>query len=264
MSHLFAYMDDISATVPLEDISFFCTELERMGTPQGCFVNPFKTRILTSTSGTSILPHLQTTNPHLANDLTATLQKYSIQQLPHNATKPIELTTGFCLLGTPVSSHTFADNFYDNRLTEIFSSLDPLEQAIPDIHTRLKLFNQCILQKLPHLLDSAIMHSYPINDTDNPWYNWDGNLSFGIDSLLHCFLRTTLNIDHKDYLPTYSILIAHINTNKGGLGMLNASLRAAPDFVLNMMISRRQALQGFTINQDTLPLHLHPSISDLY
>ncbi len=264
ISHLFAYMDDISSTVPLQDISFFCSELKRLGTPRGCFVNPFKTRILTSTNGTSILPQLQITNPLLANDLTTTLATYSIQQSSNTTATPTELTSGFRLLGTPVGSHTFANIFDDKHLTEIFSSLDPLEQAIPDIHTRFKIFNQCILQKLPHLLDSAVMHSYPTNDANNPWYNWEGNLSFGIDNLLHSFLRATLDIETEEHLPTYSVLIAHINTNKGCLGMINASLQAAPDFVLNMMISKRRALQGFSINKDTHPICLHPSISDLY
>ncbi len=262
-SHIFAYVDDISSTVPLEDISFFCTKLEKLGAPRGCFLNPSKTRILTSTSNSSVIPQLQILNPQLANDLTNTLQKYSIQQTLDSTTTPIKLTTGFRLLGTPVRSHSFADSFYESRLSEIFSSLDPLDKAITDTHTRLKNFNQCILQKLPHLLDSAVMHSYPITNTDNPWYNWEGNLSFGINSLLHSFLRSTLGMNNNDYLPTYAILIAHINTNKGGLRMLNASIRAAPDFILNMMFSKQRALHGFTINKDIPPI-LHTSISDLY
>jgi hypothetical protein len=59
LAHLFAYMDDISSTVALEDVQFFCEEIEKLGTPRGCFINPLKTRILTSCDGHSILPQLQ-------------------------------------------------------------------------------------------------------------------------------------------------------------------------------------------------------------
>ncbi len=48
LAHLFAYMDDISSSVAHDDVEFFCTEIEKLGASRGCFVNPTKTRILTS------------------------------------------------------------------------------------------------------------------------------------------------------------------------------------------------------------------------
>jgi hypothetical protein len=77
LAHLFAYMDDISSTVAHEDIEFFCTELDRLGSTRGCFVNPFKTRILTSCSGESILPSL---NEQTAASVDRTIAQYSIEQ----------------------------------------------------------------------------------------------------------------------------------------------------------------------------------------
>jgi hypothetical protein len=177
----------------------------------------------------------------------------------------VELTDGFRLLGTPVGSSTFANNFYDQQITTVNSTLSSLENNITDIHTRMKLFTQCILQKLPHLLDSDIMHNYPLDiDNNDNWFNWNGDLTSGIDGLIDRFLRTILNIDDNTPIPNYAILIAHLNTNKGGLGFLNASIRAVPDFVLNMMFSKRRATQGFRINNDIQPIRLHPTISDLY
>ncbi len=58
------------------------------------------------------------------------------------------------------------------------------------------------------------------------------------------------------------MLIAHLNTNQGGLGLLNASHKAAPNFVINMMTCRQRILQGFQINKDTKPIYLHDSIAD--
>jgi hypothetical protein len=60
------------------------------------------------------------------------------------------------------------------------------------------------------------------------------------------------------------MLIAHLNTNQGGLGLLNASHKAATNFVINMMTCQQRILQGFQINKDTKPIYLHDSIADLF
>jgi hypothetical protein len=91
LAHLFAYMDDISSTVALEDIQFFCEEIERLGTPRGCFVNPFKTRILTSCKGESSLPKLHLSNSPLADTIKRTIATYSITKNSDDTTSPIEL-----------------------------------------------------------------------------------------------------------------------------------------------------------------------------
>lgn len=46
LTHLFAYMDDISVTVALEDMEFLCCEIVHLKASSGCFVNLLKTRIL--------------------------------------------------------------------------------------------------------------------------------------------------------------------------------------------------------------------------
>jgi hypothetical protein len=78
LTHLFAYMDDISSTVALEDIQFFCENIDKLGTPRGCFINPLKIRILTSCDGHSILPQLHKDNPNLASEIKKTISTYSI------------------------------------------------------------------------------------------------------------------------------------------------------------------------------------------
>jgi hypothetical protein len=80
IAHLLAYMDDISSTVHHQDVQFFCSEIEKLGKSRGCFVNPQKTRILTSCNGESILPSLNTTNPSLAHDVQNTIARYSIKK----------------------------------------------------------------------------------------------------------------------------------------------------------------------------------------
>ena len=49
-------------------------------------------------------------------------------------------------------------------------------------------------------------------------------------------------------IPQASLLLSQISVAYGGLGLLNASARAIPDFVLTMTMAMRHALQGFHIN----------------
>jgi hypothetical protein len=63
ITHLFAHKDNISTTIPLEDVIFSCDKMKKLGTNIGCFVNPSKTCILASINGNRILPQLHNTNP---------------------------------------------------------------------------------------------------------------------------------------------------------------------------------------------------------
>jgi len=78
ISHLLSYVDDISSCVYLPDLNFLCQELQSRGARLGCFVNKFKTRILTSCNGTSILPLLSSRNQALATSLSDTIAQFSV------------------------------------------------------------------------------------------------------------------------------------------------------------------------------------------
>ncbi len=70
------------------------------------------------------------------------------------------------------------------------------------------------------------MHNLDTSEPADNWYNYNGELISGIDNIIQQFFASLL--DRNDNLPTYSTLIAHISTKNGGLGIINASLRAAP------------------------------------
>ena len=237
--------------------------VERLGSTRGCFVNPLKTRILTSCSGESILPSL---DEQTAASVNRTIARYSIEQNRDDSTSPVELTSGFRLLGTPVGSQAFAREYYFAQIETVSTSLSSMLNAITDTQTRLKLFTQCTSQKLPHLLDSDIMHHYPTDNESNfeQWYNWMGPLTSGIDDITSTFFQQLLNLPQNEPLPPLATLITRLNVNKGGLGIINPSLRAAPDFVINMATCIQRTTSGFPINKDILPIKVHPSINILY
>jgi hypothetical protein len=75
-----------------------------------------------------------------------------------------------------------------------------------------------------------------------------------VQSAMHSLTNSIID---PQPLPTYSTLIAHLNIKDGGLGILNASHWAAPDFVINMASCIRRIKHGFIVNNDI-------SIADLF
>jgi hypothetical protein len=260
ITHLFAWVDDISCTVPHADLKFLLDNIKTLGDKRGCFINPEKSRILTSCTGRSILPSLRTTNPSLTTEIEYSINTYSTEK-SGNSTIGIELTDGFRLLGTPVGSTSFANNFFLEQLEQTHLQYTKLSTDITDLHTRLKLFNTCTIQKLPHLLGADIMHNMPLDFDPNNWQAWSSPLVEGINNLITIFLTDLLNIQQ---IPTVSKYIAHIHPSRGGLGVLFPHHRAIPDFMVSTTMSLRRATLGFRSSIDVEPVLLHTSINTLF
>ena len=114
ITHLLGYADVISVCAPLADLQFLCDRFANIGTPLGCFVNPMKTRILTSTSGHFPLPDLHQIKPTLVTSISDAISRYSTKMNNIDILgppPPVELTTGFCLLGSPVGSPAFVREY---------------------------------------------------------------------------------------------------------------------------------------------------------
>ena len=123
-----------------------------------------------SCNGASILPALRLHDAALHSDVAWTIANFSKQKgaTPDAPDRPVELTSGFRLLGTPVGSSEYTASFFDDQLQSLRADIDSLHANIADLHTRLKLFAQCTAQRLPHLLGADIMHSLPL-DYDGNW-----------------------------------------------------------------------------------------------
>jgi hypothetical protein len=122
ISHLLSFVDDISSCIYLPEFQFLCEQVRTRGASIRCFVNSHKTRTLTSCNGTSILPALTTHDPQLALSISNSIASFSTTPHPTKKTAPdipVELTTGFRLLGQPVGSATFATEFFDRRIDDV-------------------------------------------------------------------------------------------------------------------------------------------------
>ena len=268
ISHLLSFVDDISSCVYLPDLSFLCEQVRTRGASIGCFVNSHKTRILTSCNGTSILPALTTHDPQLALSISNSIASFSTT--PHPTDKaapdiPVELTTGFRLLGQPVGSATFATEFFGRRIDDVKKNITSLLDNITDQQTRLRLFSQCIIQKLPHLLSADVLYHLPTDNPNPPWEEWNGPLTSNIESTIKAFFTSLLTTaDITPDIPEYAILISQLGLRAGGLGILCPRTRAAPDFVITMASARRNALHGFRIHKDLPNFPVHQTIGALF
>jgi hypothetical protein len=247
------------------DIQFLCNTLKRNGDQVGCFINPFKTRILTSCNGNSPLETLLHTNRRLATEVINTITRFFSTEphptSPSDPSTPVELLYGFRLLGHPVGSPSFAHEFFTTCLATVESNVESIHSSIDDDQTKLRLFSQCIIQKIPHLLSSDILYHLPTDINDPPWEEWNGPLTAATDRIIQSFLSRLLQ--HRE-LPERSILISQLGLLDGGLNILSPRTRAAPDLVLTMTNAHRNATNGFQIHPDSTPHHLHLSLSALF
>ena len=264
ITHLLGYVDDVSACVPLKDLQFLCDRFTTIGAPLGCFVNPIKTRILTSTSGHSPIPDLHHINPTLATTISDAISKYSTR--PNDVDilgppLPAELTTGFRLLGSPVGSPAFAREYFNTQLIDIQTCITTMSNAITDRHTKLRLFSQCLIQKIPHLMGCDVLYHY---DTDRPqpdWTDWNGPLTLVTNHIIARFISDTIGVIT---LPHHALLIAQLSLNADGLGILDPPTHTIPDFMLTFTTSTRHATNGIYLNKHLNNVYLHPTITALY
>ena len=63
------------------------------------------------------------------------------------------------------------------------------------------------------------------------WWGWAGHLAGGIETILRGFI---CNLAGHRLIPQLSLLMTNLGVNQGGLGVLEPSHRAAPNFVLTM------------------------------
>ena len=226
-----------SNVILLVDLDFFFTKLNELAPPRGCRLNSFKTRILTSTNGSSPIPSLRRTNPALATSLQRAINSYSISKAsnPTDPPIPVEIVEGYRLLGAPVGSAKFAREFCFERVAAATADAHTLTSSVSNLQTRLRLFIQCTIHKLPHLLGYDVLHHLPLdyNMSGFNWEGWEGPLIDATNHLMSNFLKQLLNLDASLPFPSHSLYIAQGGIPAGGLGLYRPGARAIPDFVLS-------------------------------
>ena len=264
ISHPMAYVDDTNGAIYHEDVLFFLTEFRRLGKPLGLNLNN-KTRIMTSTNGTSSLPQIEATyGKPTADSIRTAIDEFSYDTTKNpdgSITKTrIEETNGLRLLGQPVGSLSFAKSFIDKQVTIAEENATKLLQKVPDHQTALKLFSMCTLHKTPHLLGSEVLYRFQESAYER-WDDWSGPLACRIDTMVNSFIS---RLAQRDNIPTFSLLIAYISIAQGGLGLMDPFTRAIPDFVLTMSHATRYADRGIQLSRSEASIKLPPTLCQLF
>ncbi len=192
-------------------------------TPLGCHLNPNKTHIMTSTSGTSSFPAIKWDySAAVANSVYQALVTYNVSSsTAANGTTvllPIEVAGDLHILRQQLSSHTYALFFFAAHLKENLLDTSKFFNTASDHHTVLCLFTQCTLHKLPHLLGLEALYCF-CEPSYNCWNEWIGPLSVGIDQMVEASLA---KLTQRSFLEANSLLIAYLSIAQGRLGLMDA------------------------------------------
>ena len=239
VAHTASIMDDTSICLPHQDIDWFLQRFQQLGEPMGIQLNVTKTKILTSTSHESPLERLQ---PQHRSSL-----QHALHLLSPNDPKAAELTTGTRFLGQPIGSPTFAQTFIEQRLHNMESNLDKLNQ-MDDLQTRSSLFRYSFIPAILHLLPADIVQANPCPNQRSTL--WNSPVTTKTNRLIAKFI-SNLTSTVETNVTEQSTLIASLPNRLGGLGYHNAAAAAYP----RLLTQTARALKLAQSKESPIPTH---------
>ena len=254
---IMAYVDDTNCLLPIEDVLYFLQRFEHYGIPLGAIMNTDKTRIMTSTSGHSILDELTKENPTESYNLRTAISTYST-----NNTQMHEEVNGLRILGSPIGSTTFQQEFIQDYLQKAKTDAANLLKGLEDEQTILQLYRQCTTQRLNHLFPADVYaHAHTTQCNANSWHCWDSPTARAFDDLNQTVI---LAITQKEAMPIHSQLLININTKHGGIGITSPRLKAIPAYILATKTTLDTIQNGIYLGKHRTRFQLPTSITSLY
>lgn len=261
---LLAYVDDVNCVIHHDDIEFFLRRFTELASPLGAVLNTDKTRILTTTTNSSLvqtlLNHDDLSLVIKGKQLEQTIAKYSTSKLDDGSRIAVEVTDGLRILGVPIGSTSFCSNFILKALQKADSDASKLLSKLDDLQTILRLFSTCTANKVTHLFGCDVYNSNP-DELPNAFFLWDSPLTTKFDTMTANLLE---NITNSQALPIYSQIISNMSINQGGLGIQNPRANA----IIQYMSTTKRCLQyvheGIWLGINKPRPLLPPSITLLY
>ena len=108
------YVDDVNAMLSHHDVEYFLQMFKKLGEPLGAILNTDKTRIMTTTTGKSLVERLKGHHNKgkqlLGHQLANTISTFSTSKV-NDLSIPVEVTDGLRVLGAPIGSIEFCHQF---------------------------------------------------------------------------------------------------------------------------------------------------------
>ena len=253
---IMAYVDDANFLVPLEDVKPLLEAFKEVAEPLGAKMNEEKTRILTSTSGKSILDQLKSDNPSVHDSLKSAIETYSINK----DGSMHEETNGLRVLGVPIGNDDYCQSFILNKLQEALSDSKKILNGLSDKQTKLRVFKTCTLHKITHLFASDVA-STPSSLLPKDWNIWCSQMSMKFSTLVNNFLQELTGVTS---IPAHSHIISTLALSCGGLGLQHPRLNSIPTFMLTTKRAITYSQRGIFLPFTPSAIKLPPSITSLY
>jgi hypothetical protein len=260
---IMTYVDDCNALVPHEDVKLFLDLFEKYGGPLGAKLNTEKTRILTSTSGRSILPRLLfwPSTYQTGVSIWNALGKYSRELDKDTGNyKMCEKTDGLRILGVPIGCKSFCDDFIMQTIKQAVSNCDKIIDGLDSDQTVLQIFRACTAHKMTHLFAADVLN-HKLNDMPRNWFLWESDMADAFSDMIDKVLSA---VTRRPSIPAHAHLIAIMSTKAGGLGIPHPRSTAIPTFILNTKRCIQYATDGIWIDQTTPKITLPYYITNLY
>ncbi|KAL7504648.1 hypothetical protein ACHAXN_003960 [Cyclotella atomus] len=156
-----------------------------------------KTRIMTTTTGKSLIPRLKQgasmRQLMAAFALENAIATYSTTKNDNGISIPHEVVYGLQVLGAPIG---FLVTMYPWRILKMRRSV-------------------CTAHKVTHLFSHAVYNT-SLDDLPNNFWLWDSPMTTQLRTMTSNLMA---QITNANTLPPHAQLMAHISINKGGLGI---------------------------------------------
>ena len=254
---IMAYVDDTNCLLPIQDVHFFLQRFKDLGIPLGAVMNTDKTRIMTTTSGTSILHNLLLQNYFLGQELQEAITLYSTKD-----SIMYEETNGLRILGSPVGSSTFQQNFIQDYLQMIETDANNLLAGLDNDQTIIQLYRQCTSQRLNHLFPADVYAQAQTSTcTNESWDAWDSTTARAFDNINAHIIKSITN---KNSVPIHSHLLINMSTTMGGIGLNTPRDKAIPASILATKGTLNTIYNGVFLGKQRERVMLPDSITSLY
>jgi hypothetical protein len=174
---------------------------------------------MTTTSGTSLIDRLTSHQDPLliarGNILKNATRTYWTTKIDGIIT-PVEIVDGLRVLGAPIGSVKFCQQFLLKALSRAQSDATKLINNLEDLQTTLsRLFSTCTAHKITHLFAHDVYNT-KFDELPNNFWLWNSDLT---DKFSEMTADLLANITNQQDLPVYSQLISNISISQGGLGI---------------------------------------------
>ena len=244
ITNLLAFVDDLNAVVPHEDVLFYCDTFKKLANDLGLRIREDKSIILTSTNNTSPMKHLPKESQ---STLAECLNKY---------TQGKETTEGIIILGFPIGSNEFINKALFKVYKKVKETILSLKNNLDDIQTIGQLYNNSLLPKFYHTLCADVFSSGMQSDDI---FSFKSNHT---DMIKKTILEITQHMAATNEIPEYVNELISRPSSQNGLHILNPTKSSISASCAPLLRSIYIAKHGIPL--DDINIKLPMSIQRIY